>query len=148
MAKGMCKACYANDYYWNKPGEKEKNRTRALQWTRNNKQRILSYYKDKKYEVLSHYSEGVPKCACCGEATFEFLTLDHINGGGNKHRAMIGSGRWFYSWVRTNNYPPLFQVLCMNCNFAKGVHGMCPHNKDGSQIREMAINSVGRPTSV
>jgi hypothetical protein len=26
-------------------------------------------------------------------------------------------------------FPPIFQVLCMNCNFAKGKLGFCPHIK-------------------
>src|SRR3990172_5963982 len=38
-------------------------------------------------EVLDHYGGA---CACCGETTLEFLSLDHKNGGGTKHRNEIG----------------------------------------------------------
>jgi len=34
-----------------------------------------------------------------------------------------------YSWLKKNNFPKGFQVLCMNCNFAKGKLGKCPHQK-------------------
>lgn len=30
-------------------------------------------------------------------------------------------------WLRRNNYPNGFQVLCHNCNMAKGFYGKCPH---------------------
>ncbi len=30
-------------------------------------------------------------------------------------------------WLITNNFPKGFQILCWNCNYAKGVFGECPH---------------------
>ena len=84
-------------------------------------------YKLKK-DVLNHYGH---KCACCGETTFEFLTLDHIDGNGAKHRKRVGN---VYSWLRKNNYPSGYQILCFNCNCAKGFYGKCPHqNKEGDR---------------
>jgi len=60
----------------------------------------------------------------------EFLTIDHINGGGNKQKQEIGgAGIKLYLWMKRNNYPSGFQVLCMNCNFAKGKYGICPHQR-------------------
>lgn len=35
-------------------------------------------------------------------------------------------------WIIRNDFPDGFQVLCHNCNFAKGKKGnnnMCPHEK-------------------
>lgn len=40
--------------------------------------------------ALTYYSNGTLKCACCGDGHIEFLTIDHINGDGNKHRKEIG----------------------------------------------------------
>lgn len=85
--------------------------------------------------VLERYG-GIPvKCACCGETEYDFLCLDHVNGGGNKHRIeMLGkknvSSREFYR--RMKNLPKLvgFQVLCYNCNCAKGFTGNCPHRRE------------------
>ena len=75
-------------------------------------------------EALAHYGG---KCACCGEKQYEFLVIDHVNGGGNKHRKSIKNK--FYDWLKQNDFPKGFQVLCHNCNMAKGFYGICPHKK-------------------
>ena len=84
-----------------------------------------------KKEVLQQYSIDELKCACCGEKEIVFLTLDHIDGGGNEHRrelAKIGiKGGNFYRLLKKQEYPPGYQVLCFNCNLAKGLFGVCPH---------------------
>jgi hypothetical protein len=68
-------------------------------------------------------------CVCCGETEIGFLTIDHINGGGTKHRNQLGRGvATFHLWLRRNGYPPGFQVLCYNCNCARAFNpGGCPH---------------------
>jgi hypothetical protein len=78
---------------------------------------VRKWQKDLKEEVFSHYSSGAPECACCGEMRIEFLTIDHIGGGGNRHRKEIGGSSTIYLWLKRNNYPPGFRVLCFNCNF-------------------------------
>ena len=91
-----------------------------------------NYYSNVRLKVLIHYGGNPPKCACsgCNESHVEFLTIDHINGGGRKHRRKVGSGHNFFLWLIRNNFPEGYQVLCMNCNWAKGNYGMCPHNKE------------------
>jgi len=83
-----------------------------------------------KLEVMSHYSDGKVICACCSENIIEFLAIDHINGNGGKHRKSL-HGTNFYFWLKRNNFPLGFQVLCHNCNQAKGYFGECPHKKQG-----------------
>lgn len=68
------------------------------------------------------------KCMCCGESTYEFLCIDHINNDGNKHRKEMNSTK-IHRWLKKNKYPEGFQVLCHNCNLAKGFYGECPHSK-------------------
>jgi hypothetical protein len=82
-----------------------------------------------KLEVLTQYGGGPPRCACCSEATLDFLSIDHINGDGNQHRRALNirGGEAFYKWLRRTGWPIGFQVLCMNCNFAKSKLGACPH---------------------
>lgn len=83
-----------------------------------------------RLSAITHYSNGSNACACCGERTLEFLVIDHVNGGGNRHRAEIGKGGSAIGlWLRRNNYPEGFQVLCHNCNQAKGSYGKCPHEQ-------------------
>ncbi len=76
-----------------------------------------------RYLVLEHYGA---RCQCCGETQYEFLAIDHINGGGLAHRRSI-PGQSVYRWLRKNNFPEGFQVLCHNCNMAKAFYGKCPH---------------------
>ena len=81
----------------------------------------------RKIKVLQHYSQSrYPYCACCGESRIEFLTLDHKFNDGAEHRKEVGCGSKMYQWVLKNNFPPIFQTLCFNCNLGK-VHGVCPH---------------------
>jgi len=94
---------------------------------------IKNNNKDNKIIIIEHYSDGKNCCACCGESHIEFLTLDHINGGGSKQKRDLGiSGsntQKFYKWLINNNFPndPHLQVLCFNCNITKGIYGYCPH---------------------
>lgn len=76
------------------------------------------------------------KCVCCGETNPLFLTLDHINGDGAKHRKEIGNNGprgansdKTYRWAIKNNYPNTLQILCFNCNCGKQRNGgvLCPH---------------------
>jgi len=60
------------------------------------------------------------KCQLCGETKNEFLVIDHVNGGGTLHRKELKGNR-IYKWLRHNNYPNTFRVLCHNCNFMIGV---------------------------
>ena len=87
--------------------------------------RIRKANKRLKNEVYMAY--GGYKCACCGEANEKFLSLDHINNNGAEHRKMVDRRKIYY-WLKKNNYPFGFQVLCMNCNFGKARNnGICPH---------------------
>ena len=74
-----------------------------------------------RQQVLQAYGG---KCACCNEAAHQFLTIDHIDGGGRQHRKQVHN---FYRWLRMNNFLPGFQVLCYNCNCCKGAYGSCVH---------------------
>ena len=80
-----------------------------------------------RLEILRHYSgKDVPECACCFVNILEFLGIDHINGGGNKHKKEV---RHVYEWLKRSNFPEGFRVLCHNCNQSIGAYGYCPHNR-------------------
>jgi len=97
------------------------------------------YHKDKaaiqnlwkKLKVLNHYATvfddlGNPACSNpYGQhktpySDLRALSLDHIEGGGIQHRKSI-RGHSYWNWFIVNNYPPGFQVLCMNCQWIKRV---------------------------
>ena len=81
-------------------------------------------HRELKKTIIAQYGG---KCKCCGEKKFEFLTIDHIEGGGAEHRKKVGNGIRFYYWIRKNKYPKGLRVLCWNCNCSLGVYGYCPH---------------------
>lgn len=97
---------------------------------------LCGYHREKQKDrhkyirktVFEHYGLS---CVCCGESTYEFLSIDHINNDGAEHRKKhgLGNGRNLYQWLINNNFPEGFQTLCYNCNFAKGHYGRCPHEK-------------------
>jgi hypothetical protein len=114
---------------------KENERHRA--YYQRNKERIgparnawlKNYRKELKDEVLRVYGGSPPKCFCCGEPIIDFLTIDHVNGNGNNHRKLDSQAVHIYQWLKVHGYPEGYRVLCMNCNWAMGVYGVCPHQK-------------------
>jgi len=103
-----------------------------------------------RYRVLSHYSEGSPSCACCGETTFQFLAIDHIDGGGVKERKLLGlrGSTQLYRYLENEGYPPGYRVLCHNCNLAMGFYGYCPHsdvNHNDEWLAEMLTIRQSQP---
>jgi hypothetical protein len=70
------------------------------------------------------------KCNCCSEAHPYFLTVDHVQNNGAQHKRDLGSDNVYaiYRQVVVDKFDPLkWQLLCMNCNFAKGHYEECPH---------------------
>jgi len=138
-AKGLC-----NKHYQQLPQSKEykKNYETTPQMKEYRELQVKSlerkgykkrYAQDLKTKVIVHYGG---KCACCGESNLAFLTIDHVNNDGAEHRKQISScrgGSRFYQWLIKNNFPeePKLQVLCWNCNHAKEIYGICPHQKEG-----------------
>ena len=73
--------------------------------------------------ALEHYGKS---CKFCGESREIFLTIDHIDNNGAEHRrGQKGQNRGHNlpTWLRRNKFPEGFQVLCFNCNCAKGIYG-------------------------
>ena len=104
----------------------ERNAANTRKQTRKRRERALAAYGSV--------------CACCGEGRYEFLALDHINGGGNKHRKETGCyGTRFVTWLIVNKFPPIMRVLCHNCNMALGNYGHCPHVKENVESTNLSI---------
>jgi hypothetical protein len=109
---------------------KEKNRMYKKNFPEKSRRNCHLYHAKLRVEAIAAYG-GV--CKCCPEdrpdrAVLEFLSIDHMNNDGAAHRRLIGSGN-IYRWLKKNNYPSGFQVLCHGCNLAKAFYGICPHQK-------------------
>src|SRR3990167_6724171 len=121
-------------------------------YARNDRERVLK--NSKKYrlwirhEALLAYAEKGRQleCKCCQLSEEDFLSLDHIEGNGNRHRKEVmdnskQAGTGFYYWLKRSGWPSGYQVLCYNCNFAKGFNGHCPHQ---AKQRKGAPSSGGK----
>lgn len=82
------------------------------------------YRRDNKKKVFEHYGYS---CKCCGEEEPKFLSIDHVEGDGSKHRKSLRHNN-IYIWLVKNGFPSGFQVLCHNCNHGSFLNGgVCPH---------------------
>jgi hypothetical protein len=123
------RSAYFKQYY---AEHKEKIKARAREYYEAHREEQRAKQNAKLEEirntVLEHYGS---MCACCGETEPQFLNIDHINNDGAEHRRAIGNrvGSSFYRWIIKNNFPKDLQLLCCNCNMAKGLYGTCPHEE-------------------
>lgn len=104
---------------------------------------MAEYRLKSRIEAIQAYGGLEPKCACpgCTETNTKFLTIDHTNADGAAHRKKLGNigGNQFYRWLKNNNYPDGYQVLCYNCNVSRGT-GKCPvHEQPITTIRKQAL---------
>ena len=95
-----------------------------------------------KYYSKQLSKSNIPCCNCCGENFhITFLAIDHIAGkkqmDSETKLVKIGYsssliGDYIHTWLIKNNFPEGFQILCHNCNYAKGMKrnkNKCPHEK-------------------
>lgn len=84
-------------------------------------------YREKVREKCLAYYGG--KCVCCGETKKEFLTFDHINNDGAKHRKQYKGAVALTTWLAAHDFNRAsefqIQILCANCNHAKAYYGGC-----------------------
>lgn len=66
-------------------------------------------------------------CSCCGITEPEFLTLEHLNGGGRAHKRLRHRAAAIYQDLKDLGWPKEYTCLCFNCNSARGHYGVCPH---------------------
>lgn len=117
-----CKDCHrAITTAWlNKSPQRRRDIAKA--WRRKLRARVL----------IKVSGSTLPACACCGETQIEFLTIDHINGGGRRESLSYGSHVAFLAdIVSGKRRKDDLQILCWNCNMAKGGRSgwVCPHKR-------------------
>lgn len=106
---------------------REETREKARKWTQENpeRKRLVTEKANQRVriETLTYYGQGKLSCIKCGFSDILALTLDHINGDGNKHRRrdkkIAMGGVPLYYQLRKQGYPKGYQTLCMNCQFIK-----------------------------
>lgn len=98
-----------------------------------------------KMLVLRAYGGNPPVCACCPDnepsrGEERFLTIDHIVPARRKaNSARKDCGTHLYEYLRDNNFPPGYRVLCYNCNCSTGKSPRpCPHEEKRIQLARVA----------
>jgi len=80
-------------------------------------------------EMLDAYGS---QCTCCGEKEMSFLTIEHINHDGGKHRRKLGNNGGQSVWrdLRKKGWPKNgYTLLCWNCQLATAWGDICPHKQ-------------------
>lgn len=74
-----------------------------------------------KTEVMAHYSGyNPPRCGKCGKNDIAQLTIDHVrNDGALLRRIYPMQNKNICKWLKLNNFPIGYQVLCRRCNEEK-----------------------------
>jgi hypothetical protein len=99
--------------YWKDPA---KARRQMRDWHKNRADEL-------RQQIIDAYGG---KCTCCGESELVFLTIEHLNGDGRKHRG--NRNRYMvYKDIVEEGFPDKYTILCMNCNFARRWGRTCPH---------------------
>lgn len=137
--RGLCGACYNRWWAEQNPERHAANRARqrdhARTWQRKYDKRRhpqkLLWEKQNLAKLRATVLAGLGgKCSCCGETQNEFLTLEHVNGGGRAHRKAARSLYRVYHDVIDSGFDrSKYDVLCYNCNCSRGRWGYCPHQK-------------------
>jgi len=126
---------------------------RAASWRIANRDRVRRqqqrWRNATRDAVFDHYGRV---CACPGCGATDDLTIDHIAGGGTRHR-QEQAGMWLYRWIVVNGFPAGLQTMCRACNLAKSRNAACPldHERtgehDGSRAPEAAPDAAGDPAA-
>ncbi len=120
------------------PEERETRRQEIEEYHRQYRQTNKELLTHRKREYMNRVRlEGLAvyggKCACCGEDEQMFLTIDHIEGRDERDYRSSGrklTGKRAWANLKSLGWPKdRIQLLCFNCNCAKGAYGICPHQK-------------------
>ena len=129
----------------------DKNRDRILEERKRDFPEIWKKQKtiieSLRLQIFNYYCKGNPRCNCCGESTIRLLTIDHINGGGNKERRIQRRNQKdYYKSIVDRNYPDTYQILCYNCNCGRAINnGVCPHKSEVINI--LGLSSASSSSS-
>lgn len=121
--QSWCKACVtANTARWlaDHPGHRL---VLPPQWKAEHPEYGRAYLQKLRGELIAGYGG---KCACCGESRYEFMALDHIHNGRGNPADRTETGVVLWNRLKREGWPVgEFQILCHNCNMAKGIYGDC-----------------------
>lgn len=131
-----CKQCCKDNrlsWYWNLPDRLAWRRARIKkEQVAADQRRRQQRYWQLRLEMIEAYGGC---CSCCRETNPEFLTLEHLRGGGRADIRKFHKAPCLYRDLKRRGWPQDdYTCLCFNCNSAKGHFGVCPHERDRAKI--------------
>jgi len=133
--RSQCRACCRESSIKYYTKTRERHIKESTRWNRENNDRFLANQVRRRKEIKAEIVRGYG-----GEKEIAFLTLEHINGGGRKHREHAGSLA-VYREVIKKDFPSEYTVLRMNCNFARRFGRECPNQEKGN-IRDELLEAL------
>lgn len=140
-----CTKCGSNGPFYPNGGSWciECRKAHNREWRKNNPERKRELGRKHQYDAHTRLKVELVEayggvCTCCGESEIHFLTIEHVNGIPSSHRLSSGkrlSGLALLRKIKSEGYPDTVTVHCMNCNYAKGHYGFCPHQPHGVDQR-------------
>jgi len=104
-------------YYRNHKKAKELKARNMRTYRKRDPEKYRQYSRERKRREREALFEMYgDQCALCGFSDKRALTLDHINGDGNKERRKYGE-RKIYRIALERYQPEKYRTLCMNCQF-------------------------------
>jgi len=117
----------------NEPGYREKSKEACKRYRLKNRETLLDMMRIRKRQqrqwLIALYGG---KCECCGETRWEFLAIDHLDGGGSQERKRFGTTAYYKHLADAGRRLPGYRLLCHNCNASLGMYGYSPHTKKSS----------------
>lgn len=144
----LCSECRPSDNKKRYEKNSEKIIARAKEWNQKNAEernrRLRASYAKAKQESIAVYGGS---CSC-GETNPAFLVIDHINDdGATDRRNWKNRSATIHSWLKKNNFPDGYQILCANCNHRKEMSRRKRVNskswKTSQAARKLVLDSYG-----
>jgi hypothetical protein len=147
----VCPKCYGirrRKKYIERESIRQRIKVKSAIWRASHKEHTYKYRtiysKALKEATFKNYSKSeIIKCTHCGlSGDLDKLSLDHIDNNGHAFRKATGlSGNKLYSWLKSHNFPPGYQVLCHNCNILKRNSRYNKPSKASTVIRQIKIKT-------
>lgn len=113
-------------YQKNKERFREKRKISWAIWKKNNPERLKVLHKRYRINLKKFVIESLGGvCKVCGFSDVRALQIDHVNGGGSRHREKFKSKPTLYlnsikkDINKGGDFKAKYQILCANCNWIK-----------------------------
>lgn len=119
-----CKECHRKQQIISYEKRREKCLKYHKEHYQKNKEKNKEIQKKHRVKIFTEIFNLLGnQCVMCGIKDRRVLQIDHIKGGGYRHRKIKGYGMGYYKDILKSikNKENKYQLLCANCNFIEGI---------------------------